>query len=99
MSTSSSSGWHRSSVQATLELLTALMEYPDNNAIFTNVPNTVVRVMALKFMRYDATIDTDVRDRACEVLASLTELSDHSKVALGMSHYKCHMKMNKRGHQ
>ena len=125
MSTSSSSGWHRSSVQATLELLTALMEYPDNNAIFTNVPvemlhhltellfmprlgpdamdytdpisNTVVRVMALKFMRYDATIDTDVRDRACEVLASLTELSDHSKVALGMSHYKSHIENEQEG--
>jgi len=125
MSTSSSSGWHRSSVQASLELLTALMEYPDNNGIFANVPvemlhhltellfiprlgpdamdytdpisNTVVRVMALKFMRYDATIDTDVRDRACEVLASLTELSDHSKVALGMSQYKSHMENEQEG--
>lgn len=125
MSTSSSSGWHRSSVQATLELFTALMEYPDNNGIFANVPvemlhhltdllfiprlgpdamdytdplsNTVVRVMALKFMRYDATIDTDVRDRACEVLASLTELSDHSKVALGMSQYKSEMENEQEG--
>ena len=120
-----SSGWHRSSVQATLELLTALMEYPDNNGIFTNVPssmlhhltellfiprlgpdamdyidpisNTVVRVMALKFMRYDATIDTDVRDRACEVLASLTDLSDHSKIALGMSQYKSEMENEQDG--
>ncbi len=120
-----SSGWHRSSVQATLELLTALMEYPDNNGIFANVPssmlhnlteflfiprlgpdamdyidpisNTVVRVMALKFMRYDATIDTDMRDRACEVLASLTELSDNSKVALGMSRYKTDMENEQEG--
>ncbi|KAL7445121.1 hypothetical protein ACHAXM_011849 [Skeletonema potamos] len=122
-----SSGWHRSSVQATLELLTALMEYPDNNGIFANVPssmlhhlteflfiprlgpdamdyidpisNTVVRVMALKFMRYDATIDTDMRDRACEVLASLTDLSDHSKVALGgiMSKYKSDMENEQEG--
>lgn len=125
MSTSSSSGWHRSSVQATLELLTALMEYPDNNIIFENVPlemlhhltellfiprlgpdaldytdpisNTVVRVMALKFMRYDATIDTDMRDRACEVLASLTELSNHCKVALGMSQYKTHVENGQEG--
>ena len=116
MSTSSSSGWHRSSVQAVLELFMALMEYPDNNEIFSNIPvellhsltellfiprlgpdamdytdpisNTVVRVMALKFMRYDATIDTDVRDKACEVLVSLTDLSDHSKVVLGLSRYK-----------
>lgn len=125
MSTSSSSGWHRSSVQATLELLTALMEYPDNNVIFANVPvtmlhhltellfiprlgpdaldytdpisNTVVRVMALKFMRYDATIDSDVRDRACEVLASLTQLSDHCKVALGMSQYKTDIENEQEG--
>ena len=111
-----SSGWHRSSVQATLELFTALMENSENNAIFENIPpsmfhhltemlfiprlgpdamdyidpisNTVVRVMALKFMRYEATIDTDVRDRACEVLAAFTALSHHNKVALGLSPYK-----------
>lgn len=120
-----SSGWHRLSVQAALELFIALMENPDNNGIFRYIPpsmfrhltellfiprlgpdaidyidpisNTVVRVMALKFMRYDATIDTDVRDRACEALAAFTELSDHNKVALGMSQYKSDMENEQDG--
>ena len=120
-----SSGWHRASVQATLELFTALMENSENKAIFENIPtsmfhnltemlfiprlgpdamdyidpisNTVVRVMALKFMRYDATVDTDVRDRACEVLAAFAELSDHNKVALGLSQYKSVMENEQDG--
>ena len=38
-----------------------------------------------------------MRDKACEVLASLTELSDHSKVVLGLSRYKSEMENGQEG--
>ncbi|KAL9181456.1 hypothetical protein ACHAXT_010261 [Thalassiosira profunda] len=108
------SGWHRPSVQAVLEFLTALIEVADNKAIFLGVPdailhrltdllymprlgpdsmdyvdpvgNTVSRVVALKLtMGYDATVDADLRDRACELLVKLTDLSTSLKVRLGMA--------------
>ncbi|KAL3762958.1 hypothetical protein ACHAWU_001105 [Discostella pseudostelligera] len=110
----SASGWHRPSVQAVLELLTALIEYPDNKGIFLCVPdallhrltemlfmprlgpdsmdyidpvsNTVSRIVALKLMGgYDATIDSDLRDRACELLVKLTDFSSGIKRRLGMA--------------
>lgn len=109
----SASGWHRPSVQAVLEFLTALIEYPDNKGIFLCVPdallhrltellfmprlgpdsmdyvdpvsNTVSRIVALKLMGgYDATVDSDMRDRACELLIKLTDLSSGIKRRLGM---------------
>lgn len=113
MSTSAS-GWHRPSVQAVLELMTALVENSDNKDVFLCVPdavlhrltgllfmprlgpdsmdyidpvsNVVTRVVALKLqMGYDATIDSDMRDRACELLAKLTDLSLGIKRRLGMA--------------
>lgn len=38
----SASGWHRPSVQAVLELLTVLIEYPDNKGIFLCVPDALL---------------------------------------------------------
>mmetsp|Transcript_484 Transcript_484/g.971 ORF Transcript_484/g.971 Transcript_484/m.971 type:complete len:628 (+) Transcript_484:31-1914(+) len=110
--TTSASGWHRPSVQSLLELLTALIENPDNKGIFLCVPdallhrltgmlfiprlgpdsmdyvdpvgNVVSRVVALKLMMgYDATVDSDLRDRACELLVKLTDLSPSIKRRLG----------------
>mmetsp|Transcript_24486 Transcript_24486/g.52762 ORF Transcript_24486/g.52762 Transcript_24486/m.52762 type:complete len:607 (+) Transcript_24486:29-1849(+) len=110
----SASGWHRPSVQAVLEFLTALIENPDNKGIFLCVPdkllhrltdmlfmprlgpdsmdyidpvsNTVSRVVALKLMMgYDATVDSDMRDRACELLVKLTDFNTSLKRRLGMS--------------
>ena len=108
------SGLHRPSVQAVLELLTALLENEDNKGIFLCVPdsvlhrltemlymprlgpesldyidpvsNTVTRVVALKLMiGYDATIDSDMRDRACDLLVKLTDLTTILKRRLGMA--------------
>jgi hypothetical protein len=110
----SSSGWHRPSVQAVLELLTVLVENPDNKGVFLCTPdvmlhrltdmlfmprlgpesmeyvepesNTVTRVVALKLqMTYDATIDCDMRDRSCDLLIRLTDLSTGLKRKLGMA--------------
>ena len=110
----SSSGWHRPSVQAVLELLTVLVENPDNKGVFLCTPdvmlhrltdmlfmprlgpesmeyvepesNTVTRVVALKLqMTYDATIDCDMRDRSCDLLIRLTDLSTGLKRQLGMA--------------
>jgi hypothetical protein len=110
----SASGWHRPSVQAVLEFLTTLAEFPDNKGIFLCVPdamlhrltemlfmprlgpdsmdyvdpvsNTVSRIVALKLMGgYDATIDSDMRDRACELLIKLTDFSSGIKRRLGMA--------------
>ena len=110
----SPSGWHRPSVQALLDLLTALIENPDNKGMFLCIPdsflhrltdmlflprlgpdsmdyidpvsNTVARVVALKLMAgYDATIDSDMRDRACALLVNLTDLSTGIKWRLGIS--------------
>jgi hypothetical protein len=50
------------------------------------VSNTVARVVALKLMAgYDATIDSDMRDRACALLVNLTDLSTGIKWRLGIS--------------
>eukprot|EP00585_Thalassiosira_rotula_P007098 CAMPEP_0196159210 /NCGR_PEP_ID=MMETSP0910-20130528/46207_1 /TAXON_ID=49265 /ORGANISM="Thalassiosira rotula, Strain GSO102" /LENGTH=590 /DNA_ID=CAMNT_0041424127 /DNA_START=209 /DNA_END=1981 /DNA_ORIENTATION=- len=113
MSTSAT-GWHRPSVHAVLEFLTALIENPDNKGIFLCVPdsllhrltdmlfmprlgpdsmdyidpvsNVVTRVVALKLrMGYDATVDSDMRDRACELLVKLTDLSTSIKRRVGMA--------------
>ncbi len=112
--TTSMTGWHRPSVQAVLEFLTALAEFPDNKGIFLCAPdavlhrltemlfmprlgpdsmdyvdpvsNTVSRIVALKLMGgYDATIDSDMRDRACELLIKLTDFSSGIKRRLGMA--------------
>jgi len=113
MSTSAT-GWHRPSVQAVLEFLTALIENPDNKGLFLCVPdsllhrltdmlfmprlgpdsmdyidpvsNVVTRVVALKLrMGYDATVDSDMRDRACELLVKLTDSSTSIKRRVGMA--------------
>ena len=110
----SSSGWHRPSVQAVLELLTVLVENPDNKGVFLCTPdvmlhrltdmlfmprlgpesmeyvepesNTVTRVVALKLqMGYDATIDSDMRDRSCDLLIRITDLDTGLKRRLGMA--------------
>jgi len=110
----SMSGWHRPSVQSLLELLTVLIENPDNKGIFLCIPdsilhrltdmlyiprlgpesmdytdpisNTVSRIMPNKLMAgYDAIIDSDMRDRACDLLVKLTDLSTGIKRRLGMS--------------
>ena len=110
----SMSGWHRPSAQATLELLTALVDNPYNKGVFLcisdailhrltdmlfmprlgpesmdyidPVSNTVTRVLGLKLtMGYDATVDSDMRDRACDLLVKLTDLSTGIKRRLGMA--------------
>lgn len=110
----SASGWHRPSVLAVMELLTALLENPVNKGVFLCVPdallhrltemlfmprlgpdsmdyidpvsNVVTRVVALKLrMGYDATVDSDLRDRACDLLVKLTDLSTGIKRRAGMA--------------
>ncbi|KAL7543452.1 hypothetical protein ACHAXR_012727, partial [Thalassiosira sp. AJA248-18] len=59
---------------------------PESMDYIDPVSNTVTRVVALKLMMgYDATIDSDMRDRACELLVKLTDLSTSIKRRLGMS--------------
>ncbi|KAL7516504.1 hypothetical protein ACHAWX_001514 [Stephanocyclus meneghinianus] len=111
--TTTTSGWHRPSVQTVLDLFIALLENTDNKGIFLNVPdsllhqltemlyfprlgpdsmdyidpvrNVVSRVIGLKFLGYDASVDSDLRDRACELLVKLTELSPTTRRRLGMA--------------
>ena len=59
---------------------------PDSMDYIDPVSNIVARVVALKLMAgYDATIDSDMRDRACDLLVKLTDLSSGIKRRLGMS--------------
>ncbi|KAL3821742.1 hypothetical protein ACHAXA_008478 [Cyclostephanos tholiformis] len=59
---------------------------PDSMDYIDPVSNTVARVVALKLMAgYDATIDSDMRDRSCALLVNLTDLSTGIKRRLGMA--------------
>ncbi|KAL3795633.1 hypothetical protein HJC23_002040 [Cyclotella cryptica] len=58
---------------------------PDSMDYIDPVRNVVSRVIGLKFMGYDATVDSDLRDRACELLVKLTELSPITRRRLGMA--------------
>jgi hypothetical protein len=59
---------------------------PESLDYIDPIHHPVVRVIPLKLtMGYDATVDTDIRDRACELLVKLTELSPHIRKRLGMA--------------
>jgi hypothetical protein len=59
---------------------------PDSLEYIDPTRNVVTRVVALKLMMgYDSSIDTDLRDRSCDLLVKLTELSPSIKRRLGMA--------------
>jgi hypothetical protein len=59
---------------------------PESLDYIDPIHNPVTRVIPLKLLTgYDATIDTDIRDRACELLVKLTELSPSVRRRLGMA--------------
>lgn len=59
---------------------------PESMEYLDPISNTVSRIMPHKLMAgYDATIDSDMRDRACDLLVKLTDLSTGIKRRLGMS--------------
>eukprot|EP01082_Thalassiosira_pseudonana_P000584 g1467.t1 g1467 contig10:2152086-2153849(+) len=77
----SASGWHRP-----FDLLFLPRLGPDSLEYIDPTRNVVTRVVALKLMMgYDSSIDTDLRDRSCDLLVKLTELSPSIKRRLGMA--------------
>lgn len=59
---------------------------PESMDYIDPISNIVSRIMPNKLMAgYDATIDSDMRDRACDLLVKLTDLSTGIKRRLGMS--------------
>ena len=59
---------------------------PESLDYIDPVNHPVVRVLPVKLsMGYDVTVDTDIRDRACELLVKLTELSPNARRRLGMA--------------
>jgi hypothetical protein len=59
---------------------------PESLDYIDPISHPVVRVIPLKLgSGYDATVDTDIRDRACEFLVKLTEMSPSARRRLGMA--------------
>jgi hypothetical protein len=59
---------------------------PESLDYIDPISHPVVRVIPLKVgSGYDATVDTDIRDRACEFLVKLTEMSPSARRRLGMA--------------
>lgn len=59
---------------------------PESLDYIDPVKNNVNRVVAVKLtVGYDASVDTDLMDRACELLVKLTEVSPNIRKRLGMA--------------
>ena len=70
---------------------------PDSMDYIDPVSNVVTRVVALKLrMGYDSTIDSDMRDRACDLLVKLTDSTSCAGRLVYLRHHSSSRRMNVR---
>ena len=70
---------------------------PDSMDYIDPVSNVVTRVVALKLrMGYDALIDSDMRDRACDLLVKLTDSTSCAARLVHQRHHSSSRRMNVR---